>query len=950
MTTIEAPSTQEPGLRRLSRTNEEARQGGYQYRTWEDLYRDEWTWDRVVKVTHTRANCNAGCAFDAYVKDGIVWREEQSAHYDRSNSDIPDYNPRGCTSGCAYSQQMYDPTRLKYPMKRIGARGSGRWQRLSWDEALTEIADRLIDVITTDGPDTIVAEAGTTNADFGVGSPMEGMLLVQGLGGAMIDDQAGVGDLPNGLIQSWGVYMIDGTADDWFMSDYIVVWDGNPAYTRQPEVHFMFEARYRGAKMVCISPDFSPTAMHADRWLNVRQGTDAALALAMVQTVISENLYDAEYIKEQTDLPFLVCSESGRYLRQSDVEEGGSDEVFYVWNAVNNRKAEAPCTWGSGERSIRLDEDLEPVLEGAHRVLLKDGRTVTVRTVFDLLKRRMRRWTPERAQAITGVAANNIRRVAREFAAARSAMIFSSYGSCKHYDSDLFQRGMVYLCALTGNSGGKPGSGIKAGSLWTPPSMVLMQGNGQLPTEPAGELPIERIQAMDVAKMMSATGRSGPVMPLIPWLYAHDPKWAEAAAKQEYNDPALPRPVSEYMKEVFANNWQPVRPQPPKKPRFFYFSGTNPLRRWPNNKIIRDSLWAGIETIVTTDNRMSTSVEWCDYVLPACGWYEKPGIKYTMSYVPWVVVGDRAVPPLWESRHEWDIILGLARKIQERAVARDIPEYTDTYGRTHNLKRIYDDMTADGAYKEGPEGEEKALDYIMKYSPLTRHSGLGENAWNEAVTAGAVKIKKIKPSSLLAFVYSDYEEDEPTNSCGWFVNLKHPWPTLTGRQQFYIDHPWFLEVGEEFATYRPPIAQGGRYTMRLTGGHTRWSIHSIFRANAQLLRLQRGEPVAYINTKDARRRRIADHNRIRIFNDLGSVVVRAKVSPSVQPGSVVMYHAWEGFQMEGRKTQNDLAATPMKPNNMVGDYGQLNYRQGFYTMNHLTKGVAVEIEKVRDGR
>ena len=62
-----------------------------------------------------------------------------------------------------------------------------------------------------------------------------------------------------------------------------------------------------------------------------------------------------------------------------------------------------------------------------------------------------------------------------------------------------------------------------------------------------------------------------------------------------------------------------------------------------------------------------------------------------------------------------------------------------------------------------------------------------------------------------------------------------------------------------------------------------------------------------------------------------------------------MYHAWEGYQLEGRKTQNDLAATPMKPNNMVGDYGQLNYRQGFYTMNHLTKDVAMEMEKVHDG-
>ena len=74
------------------------------------------------------------------MKDGIVWREEQNANYPQEFPDIPDFNPRGCTAGCAYSAQMYDPTRIRYPMKRIGERGSGRWQRLSWDQALEDNA------------------------------------------------------------------------------------------------------------------------------------------------------------------------------------------------------------------------------------------------------------------------------------------------------------------------------------------------------------------------------------------------------------------------------------------------------------------------------------------------------------------------------------------------------------------------------------------------------------------------------------------------------------------------------------------------------------------------------------------------------------------------------------------------------------------------------------------
>ena len=127
--------------------------------------------------------------------------------------------------------------------------------------------------------------------DSGIGSPMESHLFTTGLGSTTIDSYAGVGDLPTGLIQSWGLYMSEGTADDWFLSDYILVWIGNPSYTKVPEAHFMWEARYRGAKVVSIAPDYNASTIHADRWLNVRFGTDAALALGMVSVILEEGLH-----------------------------------------------------------------------------------------------------------------------------------------------------------------------------------------------------------------------------------------------------------------------------------------------------------------------------------------------------------------------------------------------------------------------------------------------------------------------------------------------------------------------------------------------------------------------------------------------------------------------------------------------------------------------------------
>ena len=105
----------------------------YPYRDWEDLYRREYTWDKIGKAAHC-INCVGNCAFDVYVKDGIVIREEQLAKYPQINPNVPDANPRGCQKGAIHSAAMYEGDRLRYPMKRVGERGEGQWQRMEWNE------------------------------------------------------------------------------------------------------------------------------------------------------------------------------------------------------------------------------------------------------------------------------------------------------------------------------------------------------------------------------------------------------------------------------------------------------------------------------------------------------------------------------------------------------------------------------------------------------------------------------------------------------------------------------------------------------------------------------------------------------------------------------------------------------------------------------------------------
>ncbi len=131
------------------------------YGDWRDIYRERWAWDEVVRSSHW-VNCwyQAHCAWNVYVKDGMVWREEQAADYPQVRPDVPDFNPRGCQKGACFSERMYDPSRVRYPLKRAGPRGSGKWQRISWDQALDEIADSMIDTIVEEGTDRVIYDLG----------------------------------------------------------------------------------------------------------------------------------------------------------------------------------------------------------------------------------------------------------------------------------------------------------------------------------------------------------------------------------------------------------------------------------------------------------------------------------------------------------------------------------------------------------------------------------------------------------------------------------------------------------------------------------------------------------------------------------------------------------------------------------------------------------------------
>lgn len=290
-------------------------------------YAKKFTWDSVQWGTHCVDCYPGGCPMRVFVRDGVVLREEPSGSLPVINPHVPDYNPMGCMQGTCWSQSLQGPDRVQYPLKRAGKRGEGKWERISWEQALAEIADALLDAIEGHGPRSIVRE-GTP--EIVVGGPVSRFFGL--IGGQTMDLNAVISDFNSGVYATFGKSHVEGSADDWFESELFVIWNSNPVYTRVPFYHFISEARYHGTEIVNVSPDVNPSHTHADYQVVLEPATDAAFGLSLVQVMFAEDIAHWDFLREQTDMPLLLRTDNRRFLRQTDVEGAGREDQLYVWD------------------------------------------------------------------------------------------------------------------------------------------------------------------------------------------------------------------------------------------------------------------------------------------------------------------------------------------------------------------------------------------------------------------------------------------------------------------------------------------------------------------------------------------------------------------------------------------------------------------------------------------
>ncbi|MBK9613138.1 molybdopterin-dependent oxidoreductase [Candidatus Amarobacter glycogenicus] len=908
------------------------------YSGWQDLYRDRWKWDAVYWGTHC-VDCYPGnCPMRVYVRNGLVWREEQSGTVGSVESGVPDWNPMGCMQGVSWSQSLYGPDRVLYPLKRAGERGEGKWNRISWDQALSEIADGLIDAIQESGPRSIMHEGSPE-----VVTAVPTSRFIEAIGGLGTDVNGSINDFTIGMYETFGKFSPESSSDDWFHSELVLLWHTNVVYTRIPFYHFIAEARYNGAEVVNISPDINPTHLHADIQIPVKGTSDAAFALSLVQVMFAENIADWKFLKEQTDFSLLVRKDTRRYLRQPDLDGAGREDQLYQWEPGSGLR---PASRGD----LRLS-GFDVALEGEFEVVLADGSSVTVTPVFELLRAKLdSEFTPEKQQPVTGVHPDVVRDLARKMTSRRTNVITGA-NACKMYHGDLMERAICLALAASGNWG-KKGTGIRGWSAGLHDGMGLAMakpGPGAANTEivlAARDAAIAMVKQLDptmttemavremgrgprgalreFASMLDrgagkVTGASVP--PAFGW-YRHagyDKRWNV----REWGDESLPRTFDEYFNEALERGWWdgvdgPAADEPP---RVLIECGGNTLRRTRGGKnALLPTLWEKLKLIVMIDFRMNETALYADYFLPAAQHYEKIAFALPGAHVLNLTFSDQAAKPAGEAKSEWDLFSALLAKMAERAAARGIAEIRDARGNTKRYDALVDEYTMNGHFANAERlADEQVRDSALAGTlpPRTTLETFREKGHVRFIDWGLTPLALSQASPLKA--------DETHSPFRDHVERGVPYPTYCRRAQFYIDHEWFLEAGEEMPTHKPNPRMGGDYPLGLSSGHSRWSVHSMNHTNEVVLGTHRGEPTALVNPDDAKARRVADGDLIRIFNDLGSFPVRARLAPSVRPGQIVSYNGWDGSQYRGWGGANEIEPGMVKWIGFAGGYGHLAY-------------------------
>ena len=551
------------------------------------------------------ALCTAHCATIATVTDGKVVRLEADA--DHPNGGV------FCLKGKAAPELVYHPDRLNYPLKRTRPKGDPDpgWQRVSWDEALDDIARHLNHVREQYGPRAVALAKGTGGGTSVSDAERWLARFLNSFGSPNWTSTTHVCNWhkDTGFSYTFGVEI---PTPDVAHSNGFLLWGHNPSSTSLILAHDIVAARKRGMKIVAVDPRRVGIAAQADVLLQVRPGTDGALALAMIDVAITEKLFDESFMRQWSNGTFLIRRDNGAALTEADLSGAGSPSRYVAWDEITDAPLLYDSASGSYERHpTRL------ALAGERRVVTHDGRAVVCDPAFARLASLAAQFRPETSAEITWVPAAKVREAVHVLAANRPVSMFMHNGVGQHTNATQTSRAIATFYALLGDFD-RPG------------------GNVVFPKAPLNAVSGKEFLSKEMA--LQRIGRD----------------------RKPLGPPAKPGNCAAY--DIFTAILE-NRPYPVKALLNF---GSNTVLNTGDSQRAREAFRA-LDFAVAAELFMTPTAELCDYVLPATSFLEMANLsndfkhrqqgRLHLQYRPAVV------EPLAERRSDTWVVFELAKRL-----------------------------------------------------------------------------------------------------------------------------------------------------------------------------------------------------------------------------------------------------------------------------------------------
>jgi len=517
--------------------------------------------EKIIPTT-CNSHCGGACPILVHTRDGIITRITSAAEGTQE--------ARACVRGRSYRQRVYAPDRLLYPLRRVGARGEGKFERVSWDEALDRVAGELSRVRAEFGPEAIVFLCSSGDISWLHNPGLIDKLLIGHGGYTGAWGQASAEAAWFAMMANYGTAFTGNTRDDLLRSRLIILWGWNPAvsvrFGNDPE--YLRQARDAGIKIVCVDPRFTDSAATlANQWIPIRPGTDTAMLLAMAHVMIRDSL---------------------------------QDEAFIAAHAVG---------FDAFREYVMGREDAVPK-------------------------------TPQWAQAITGVPAETIEKLALDYATHKPAALIDGFAPGRTAFGEQFHRAVMTLAVMTGNvgvSGGNAGGSAFGGGF---PRL------GHL-----GPRVSERISSRPNPVDATRPNRPGSVF------YEELERYGAVTASYYLGGPSGARVNRFQIADAILNGRAGGYPADYK---LLYLVNLNYLNQYANTGKIAEALKA-LDFLVVQEQFMTATAKFADIILPTNMYLERRDITRGTAFFYGYM--NRAVAPAGESKSHYEIAAALAQRL-----------------------------------------------------------------------------------------------------------------------------------------------------------------------------------------------------------------------------------------------------------------------------------------------